>query len=47
MIIIASKCGHLGVVKYLSSLVSVDPGDRNNTAIILASKCGHLEVVEY
>jgi ankyrin repeat protein len=46
-IISASKYGCLEVVKFLTSLDSVDPGAQDNQAIIAASEYGHLEVVKF
>ena len=45
---LASKEGHLEIVKYLMSLPgNIDPSAENNAAIRYASYNGHLEVVKY
>jgi ankyrin repeat protein len=46
-IVLASENGHLDMVKYLSTLDSVDPEDNQNEAIIIASRNGHLNVVKF
>jgi hypothetical protein len=46
-IILASRNGHLEIVKFLASLDSVNPGDQQNRSIISASRNGHLEIVKF
>ena len=46
----ASRNGHLEVIKYLMSLpkeYNIDPSAENNSAIRWASRNGHLEVIKY